>query len=375
MLKFNFLSPTILYPLCFALIFITACHAQDGSNSNKGSEQNDKSFAPIVLPGMEPDYSEQIAEYVVEIFEDKDGNLWFGTMSRGAARYDGKTLTYITLEDGLAGNTVASIRQDKAGNMWFGTHSGLSKYDGIAFTNYSKKEGLIHERVSNILIDKIDNIWVGTWGGVSQFNGFTFSNFPIPNPEVELMNYQSTMDWITEIVEDKEGNIWFGRDGYGACKYDGTSFTHFTKKDGISSNNVQAIQADKQGNIWIGTRVTERDAPDANERTGAGGLSRYDGQTFTKYPAFEGLSGNDVYSIHEDKAGNIWVSSTNHGLFKYDGKEFTNFVGMTGFASMIGGIQAIIEDKNGTLWVGCSGGLFRFNGADFINVTKAGPWE
>lgn len=39
------------------------------------------------------------------------------------------------------------------------------------------------------------------------------------------------------------------------------------------------------------------------------------------------------------------------------------------------GLQAMTEDKNGTLWFGFSGGLFRFNGDLFTNVTKGGPWR
>ncbi len=228
------------------------------------------------------------------------GNLWFGTIFKGVARYTPsallrpgeKTLTYFSEKDGLPGTTVASIAEDKAGNMWFGTHSGLSKYDpsahfdsaqhkslrpgGKTFTNFTQKDGLCHDRVSNILVDRAGNIWVGTWGGVCRYKDGGFSDFPIPKPDVDLLPYQTTMDWITEIMEDKQGNIWFGRDGYGACKYDGASFTHFTKKDGLPSNNVQVIEEDEQGNIWFGTRVAENDHPDPEKRTGEGGLCRYD---------------------------------------------------------------------------------------------------
>jgi ligand-binding sensor domain-containing protein len=38
-------------------------------------------------------------------------------------------------------------------------------------------------------------------------------------------------------------------------------------------------------------------------------------------------------------------------------------------------VQGIQEDKNGTLWLGFSGGLFRFDGKEIKNVTKNGPWD
>lgn len=371
MKKSDFHSFISLLP--FILFFITSCNGQ--SNSNVSKPESD------ATPKTDP----QIDEYVVEIFEDSKGNLWFGTMSKGVARYDGKSLTYFSTKDGLPGNTVASIAEDKAGNLWFGTHSGLSRYDGKTFTNFTVKEGLCHDRVSNILIDKVGNIWVGTWGGVCRYDGLTFSDFPVPIPDVELLPYQTTMDWVTEIMEDQQGNIWFGRDGYGACRYDPATggFTHFTKKDGLPSNNVQVIRADKQGNVWFGCRVTENDHPDPDKRKGDGGLSRYDGKKMIQYPAIEGLSKNETYAIAEDKAGNIWIGANRVGVYRYDpsaeqagGEPFKIYKGTDRMdLTARFGVQDILEDRNGTFWFGFSGGLFRLSGSSIINVTQNGPWK
>src|SRR5688572_13660104 len=193
----------------------SSCLSQTNMKNKKTEEQSQKK-AP------------QIAEYVFEIFEDSKKNLWFGT-SNGAAIYDGKALTYLTTENGLIGNTVTSFAEDKQGNIWLGTQTGLSKYDGKTFINFTDKNGLVNNTVSELLIDKKGILWVGTWDGVSKFNGTTFSTFPLPNPDVELLSYQSTMHWVSEIIEDKQGNIWFSRDGYGVCKYNGQSFTLYTK--------------------------------------------------------------------------------------------------------------------------------------------------
>jgi len=313
-----------------------------------------------------------IAQYIVKIFEDSKGNLWFGTMSKGVSRYDGKSLTYISKEDGLAGNTVVSIVEDKDGTLWFGTHEGLSKYDGNTFTNFTKKEGLIHNRVSNLLIDSKENFWIGTWGGVSRFDGVNFLDFPLPTPNIEVPSYQATEEWVTEIMEDKEGNIWIGRSGYAACKWDGKSFTNFTKKDGLPSNCVQAITEDQHGNIWFGTRVAENDHPDSDKRVGKGGLTKYDGKSFTQFPEKEGLTQNDIYSIYEDKRGDIWIGANGVGLYRYDGKTFTLFkeTDRSDLNFKLGGIQGLLEDKNGALWVGLSGGLFRLQGLSINHVTQ-----
>ncbi len=342
----------------------SSCHSQTNTKNKKTEEQSQPQ-------------SPQIAEYVVEIFEDSKNNLWFGTINNGAAKYDGKALTYLTTENGLIGNTVTSFAEDKEGNIWFGTHSGLSKYDGKTFTNFTDKNGLVNNMVSGLLIDKKGTLWIGTWDGVSRLEGTAFSTFTLPIPDVELLPYQSTMHWVSEIIEDKYGNIWFSRDGYGVCKYNGQSFTLYTKHDGLVSNNIQEILEDRNGNIWFGSRVVERDNPDKTGRIGDGGLSRFDGKTFTHFPEIKGLSKNEVYTIYEDSKGNIWIGANGLGAYRYDGKDFTLF-SETDRADLMPygyGIQSILEDKKGNIWFGLSGGLFRLHGDSIINISRSGPWN
>ncbi|MCH2194262.1 two-component regulator propeller domain-containing protein [Kordia sp.] len=157
------------------------------------------------------------------------------------------------------GQYVVNTFQDSKGNLWFGTGASLSKYDGKTFSNYSEKDGLCSNMISNLYMDSKGIFWIGTWGGVCTFNGTQFEEFSIPYPKISTKINPDTKNWITEITEDAEGNIWFGRDAYGASKFDGHSFTHFTKKEGLNSNNVQSIVEDAEGNIWIGTRVAEKD--------------------------------------------------------------------------------------------------------------------
>ena len=361
MLKFKILLLLTIFS------FMTSC-----SIPNKSSNQQ-----PLTPPQEEKTkLDQQIAQYLVEIFEDKKGNLWFGTMSKGVARYDGFFVNYLSKKDGLAGNTVASIAEDKTGNLWLGTHSGLTKYDGTAFKNFTKKDGLCHNRVSKILIDKSDNIWIGTWGGVCRFDGTTFSDFPIPNPNIEIPSYQETKDWVTDILEDQEGNIWISRSGYAVCKYNPVldKFSHFTKKDGLSSNCVQEIHEDQQGNIWFGSRVTKKDSPDYDGKPEDGGLTQYDGKTFTQFSEIEGLSKNDIYAINEDKFGNIWIGANGVGVYKYDGKVFTLFNKLTSpdMNNNFRGIQSILEDQKGMMWFGFSGGLFQLQDSSINNVTLDG---
>jgi ligand-binding sensor domain-containing protein len=314
----------------------------------------------------------QIAEYVVEAFEDSRGVLWFGTMNKGVARYDRKALTYLTAEDGLCGDTIVSIVEDKDGALWFAGHTGVCKYDGKTFTRFFDREGRVRK-------DRSGNIWVSTNDGVHRFDGTAFTAFDVPVPKERPAAYSIRPGRVSFELEDSQGNLWFTTDGYGAFRCaplakqgaSGRSFTRFTKEDGLCSNTVWSILEDRQGLIWF--TCIQAYQP---EMTGDGGLCRYDGKTFTHFPEVAGLSKNDLYTIYEERSGKIWIGATGVGAYRYDEKEFTLFAETdrpdltTNF-----GLQAILEDRNATLWCGFSGGLFRFDGSSFVNVTQDGPWE
>jgi ligand-binding sensor domain-containing protein len=311
----------------------------------------------------------QIGEYVVESFQDSKGNLWFGTLEEGVAKYDGNKLTYLTTNEGLPSNRIVDIVEDSSGNLWFGTGEGLSKFDGEAFWNYTERDGLCSDMISNLFIDSEGIFWIGTWGGVCTFDGIQFRNFLIPRPTIETMINQDTKDWVTSIAEDLNGNIWFGSDGYGASKFDGNNFVHFTTKEGLNSNNVQAIVVDQENNIWIGTRVAEKDNADPDKRFGKGGLNKFNGEKFIHYLSISGLYNNDVYTIYKDKTNDIWCSTISHGIYNFKNNKFLNY-------NIPSSTMSFLEDNIGNVWLGCAGGLFRINpSGEIINITTSGPWN
>jgi ligand-binding sensor domain-containing protein len=77
------------------------------------------------------------------------------------------------------------------------------------------------------------------------------------------------------------------------------------------ADNVHCGIQDKNGNLWFGT-------------TGDG-VYRFDGKLFTNYTTKDGLSSNAIWSILEDKEGNIWFGTRRTGLYKFDGNTFTSF--------------------------------------------------
>lgn len=159
-----------------------------------------------------------------------------------------------------------------------------------------------------MLEDKNGNIWFGSgpmaFEGISLYDGKSITNF---KPKNET--------WIRNMFEDKNGTIWIGTRHYGTCRYDGKIFTYFTEKEGVGT----AMLEDKAGNIWFC----------GEEKLGTvesvGGIWQYDGKRYKNFASVDGLGNYFVWSIIEDKDGNIWIGTRNTGLCRYNGKTFTDF--------------------------------------------------
>ena len=77
------------------------------------------------------------------------------------------------------------------------------------------------------------------------------------------------------------------------------------------------------------------------------------------------MSANDVHAIYTDKKGNLWITSKHYGVFKYDGETFKLYKeeNLTNNC-----VQSVLEDKDGGMWLGFSGGLFKLSNDKIENV-------
>jgi len=209
------------------------------------------------------------------------------------------------------------------------------------------EQGLVSSYITSVLKDSYGNLWFSTkLSGVCKYDGVSFKHYTVK----EGLSYNI----VLSMLKDSYGNLWFGTYGGGVNKYDGISFTHYTEKDGLSSNLVRAMLEDSNGNLWFGTE--------------GGGVSKYDGKSFTNYTKKEGLSGNNVWSMLEDEDGNLWFA-TGEGLSKYDGRSFTHYNEKSGLSS--NAVWTILEDKSGNLWFGTGGGgVNKYNGDGFAHYTQ-----
>jgi ligand-binding sensor domain-containing protein len=324
----------------------------------------------------------QISQYIRRMFQDRNGNIWFGTNGDGLARHDAKSLVYFTVKEGFRGRAVRGIVEDRDGNLWFATDAGVARYDGTTFKTFDRDHGLGSLQVWSILIDNSGAVWCGTEEGVYRSDGgnpnrpLTFKPFPLPAADLSHQPGAYPAPKLVNVMyQDQAGNIWFGTNGLGVYRYDGTSspdgkprLTNFSEKDGLCNNFVQCIVQDNsrglhKGEMWFGTRF--------------GGMSRFNGYKFTNFSTQEGLSNNFAWTFLQDNSGynldgDLWIGSAGGGLMLYDGKTFRHFGEAEGLPNQY--VQSLLKDDKGRLWVGTSGGAFRFDGKSFINVTKYGPW-
>jgi ligand-binding sensor domain-containing protein len=247
------------------------------------------------------------------VLEDRNGNLWFGSIGSGVYRYDGQSFKNFTIKDGLLNNGVTCIYEDKAGDIWFGVSGGASRYDGKSFRNYIIDGYTMHEdhsgkvfadrqpyEVNAIMEDKTGKFWIATRGCTFVYNGNTF-NIVIPSAK-PLKNVRS-------VIEDQKGRIWLGGQD-GLWRYQSNSFANFT------TTFVGCIYEDRSGNIWTGSD---------NDISRQWTLSRYPeksvsgrGATTPKVMA----TAKAVFGILEAHDGTMWFS-TFKGVHRLDGKKVT----------------------------------------------------
>ena len=187
------------------------------------------------------------------------------------------------------------------------------------------------------------DILIASYLGVSRYDGTSFTNLT-----GKIISPRFSSFW--DVLEDRRGNLWFASVGSGVYYYNGKSFQHFTTREGLASNQVMSIYEDKAGNIWFGA-------------------SRYDGKSFRNFTTKDGLSNNDLTTIMEDKTGKLWFGTRGELCF-YDGKTFTVFKNEDGRA--FNNVRSIIEDKKGNIWFGDVDGLWRNDGRTFTKVSQRG---
>jgi len=208
--------------------------------------------------------------------------------------------------------------------------------DAQTITNYSTADGLLSDFVECIDVDINDNVWLGTSIGVQMFDGSSLAVY-------DVANYPGMLsDNIKVITAMANCEIWIGTD-YGANQLvsgvNGFMWLPYTTSNGLASNQVKSIDEDANGGIWVGTNQ---------------GVSYFDGNSWISYSSPD-LHWSGVNATAFDSNGDKWFASPLGGITHFNGTTFTPYDTSNGLLSQY--VTALLIDDQDNKWVGTSSGM------------------
>lgn len=296
---------------------------------------------------------------IVSLHKDKEGILWVGT-SRGGLNYYNPKLSKFNLftnnindPNSLSYDLVGCFFEDSEGIIWIGTDGGgLNRYDPttgnfkIYRHNPSDPNSISGDVIRCIAEDKDENLWIGTWGeGLNRFNKKTGKFYRYYPDENNPSSISSNTIWHLHI--DHKNTLWLASYEHGIEIFDKSKGVikrynaNPNLSNSLSSDGVRYIYEDLQHNIYICTD---------------NGLNLYD-NTSDSFIIYKMFPDNFIWVFCKDKKNRLWAGSINKGLFRfnYNGEILEVYDRSNGLPD--NKILAIVEDKNGTLWITTNKGI------------------
>ncbi|WP_281644380.1 hybrid sensor histidine kinase/response regulator transcription factor [Bacteroides zoogleoformans] len=292
---------------------------------------------------------------------DHKEQLWMGGENELAVLKQGEQLRIIPLPTSALHPHayVRAIHEDRQHRIWIGTwEAGLFCYEPEKrhFTSISK-DGLPTD-VRCLSEDPDSKLWIGTRTGVYSYHCEKLT------PE-EGLNAQLTDLLVQDICRDAHGRLWVGTFGKGVFIFtpQGKLLLNHQKENGFPSNAVNAFTTDSQGRIWAATREGAVLFADTGHP-----------ENYIIFGSGEGLRNTQVRAIHEDRDGNIWMS-TNAGISRLNEsrKMFYNYDHRDGIP--LGDFMdgASVSDGNGTLYFASQNGTCYFNPSSLSAIRAVVP--
>jgi signal transduction histidine kinase/ligand-binding sensor domain-containing protein len=318
--------------------------------------------------------------YTRSIAQTPDGYIWLGT-GFGLFRFDGLRVEHWQPPlngEQLPSNVVVSLDVARDGTFWIGTTKGLASWRDSRLTRYPKLAGLI---IASILEDRNGTVWVGGIYSVASRGKLC----AIDGTNVDCYESDAVLgSGVTGLYEDSHHVLWVvGRDGVWRWRPGPPRFYHmpFGKfavhnlgeaDDGTllipltgrlarlgggkletqhpypaPARNVEGIifLRDRDGGVWIGT-------------DGAGVVHLHQGRAEV-FSQADGLSGDDVTSLFEDREGDVWVATVG-GLDRFRNYAVATYAQHEGLGT-IPGWGSVVAGRDGSIWMGTNDGLRMWN--------------
>jgi ligand-binding sensor domain-containing protein/signal transduction histidine kinase/DNA-binding response OmpR family regulator len=305
-----------------------------------------------------------IDNYVNQSFEDSRGFIWFATQG-GLCRYDGHAFVKYdipqsksTNQSDFSRNNITCLKEDKNKNLWIGTLSGVYLFNLennriISLgENFPNQPSPILPWVEDIVFDKLQNAWIGTREGLVFYTVKTGKCEYFKHNENDSKSIANNS--IHSICIDSKNDIWFGtyKGGLEKLSKDRKSFIHYSSLlNGIKNRQIRGLIEDAKKSLFVLT---------------SDGLYLKDSQSemFHKQelinPATKKEFTTVFHSMCEDKNGNLLICTLTDGLIIYNTRENNclNFNENSAFKQKIcsNSIQDALCDKQGNIWLSTNGG-------------------
>jgi len=203
--------------------------------------------------------------------------------------------------------------------------------------NWSRQTGLPTDKVNSVTQTKDGYLWLGTQVGLVRFNGREFQVVPIDLPQARGVE-------VTKSSRAPDGRLWFVVVDGGFGGFDGEKFSAIGDRRWNAPDIISVcLLAARDGSIWTGS---------------VSGWGRW--MAGKPQETFSDESFGTVISLWEDAAGRVWLGTAEHGLFYWENgglklfpdEELKRF-----------NIYSIVQDRAGDLWVATNGGLFHYDAA------------
>jgi len=311
------------------------------------------------------------------VTQTTDGYIWIAT-STGLVRFDGVTFRPWTPPKGKSLPYINYLYGARDGSLWIGSIDGLFHWKNGALFGYASKPR--SSGISAIIEDHAGTIWVTRYrindgmGPLCRVAGATLQCYGEDNgiPGAYALG----------LVEDGAGNIWFG--GESLCRWmPGSSSVYFREQQkNPAGNGVNRVAVGPSGSVWasldgIGPKLGVQYYSDgkwasyvvpgfngANVRSDALFVDRnqtlwvgteskgfyhiHDGFA-DHYGSADGLSGDEIGSIYEDREGNLWVV-TDRGIDLFRDTPVVTFSTKEGLVGP--SAVSILALDDGSVWVG-----------------------
>lgn len=287
--------------------------------------------------------------------------------------------------EGLPHNSINAIAQTSDGYLWFATWEGVARYNGREFRFYerSPKTGILDSGIRTLVTDTNNGLWVaGVRGGITYRQGNNWQ------PQL------TAPSMVNNILKDSSGDLWIAVEGLGVLHRPKSSLENSVSKENWALQNISAnrLLEDSKGRIWA---TTNKGLFQLNGNNKQEVLARYKLPELHVYAILEthngqmlvatergayiigdkratllhpSLAGEAITTLMEDNEHNLWLGTIKHGVVRFSNNQIERLDTQSGLPN--NRVLSILEDLEGSIWIGTNGGLMRLRKAPFTTWTK-----